>query len=249
MNITVINGTEQRGCTYQMKEQFLAAMGNGHSVTEYYLPKDCPEFCTGCKACFAKDISVCPHARYTVPIWESLRAADLLVFSLPVYVFHAPGQMKALLDHFATKWMAHSPDIAMFSKQAVIITNGIGQGMGKTTRDVKDSLDFWGVARTHAIKQPLFQGKWENVSGKTKLAIEKKSMKLAAKIKSGVHVKPGLKVRGIFFIMRMAQKMIDRSEHKAGRPRTADYLYWEKNGWLDGNKPWRVNNVEDKAAS
>jgi multimeric flavodoxin WrbA len=62
MNITVINGTEQHGCTYQIKEQFLGAIGSEHIVTEYYLPKDCPVFCTGCKACFYKDISVCPHA-------------------------------------------------------------------------------------------------------------------------------------------------------------------------------------------
>ncbi|MCL2300202.1 MAG: hypothetical protein FWC27_08680 [Firmicutes bacterium] len=68
MNITVINGTEQHGCTFAMKEQFLAAMGAGHSITEYFLPRDCPAFCTGCKACFFKDISVCPHRAHTVPI-------------------------------------------------------------------------------------------------------------------------------------------------------------------------------------
>jgi hypothetical protein len=33
--------------------------------------------------------------------------------------------------------------------------------------------------------------------------------------------------------------MIDKGERKSGRPRTADYLYWEKNGWLDGKKPWK----------
>jgi len=97
MNITVINGTEQRGCTFAMKEEFLTAMATGHSVTEYFLPRDCPAFCTGCKACFFKDISVCPHRTHTVPIWESILAADLLVFTSPTYVFHVTAQMKALL--------------------------------------------------------------------------------------------------------------------------------------------------------
>ena len=238
MNITVINGTEIRGCTFQMKEQFLVAMGSGHTVTEYTLPKDCPVFCTGCKMCIAKGMSVCPHAKYTVPIWESIVSADLLVFVSPTYVFHTTGQMKALLDHFAPKWMPHSPDAAMFHKQAVIITNAIGQGMGKTVKDIKDSLDFWGVARTYAITQALFQGKWELVSEKRKAAVVKKCATTAKKVKSAKNIKPRLKIRGIFLIMKMAQKMIDQSERKAGRPRTADYLYWEKNGWLSGKKPW-----------
>ena len=239
MIITVINGTEIRGCTFAMKEQFLSAMGSDHTVTEYTLPRDCPVFCTGCKTCFAHGIGACSHAKYTAPIWESIVSADLLVFVSPTYVFHTTGQMKALLDHFAPKWMAHSPDAAMYHKKAVIITNAIGQGMGKTARDIKDSLDFWGVARTYAMKQALFQGKWEIISEKRKAAITKKCAKIAKKVKSAQNVKPRLKIRGIFFMMKMAQKMIDNGERKAGRPRTSDYLYWKKNGWLDGKKPWK----------
>jgi multimeric flavodoxin WrbA len=239
MNIVVINGTEQRGCTYQIKERFLAAMGGGHTVTEFILPKDCPAFCTGCKACFYKDMTVCPHAEYTIPIWESIQAADLLVFASPVYVFHATAQMKALLDHLGTKWMAHSPEGVMFRKQAVILVNAIGQGMGKAAKDIKDSLDFWGVARTYVVKQALFQGKWELVSDKTKEKLAGKCANIAAKVQSARQVKPRLKIKALFFIMKMAQKMIDKSERKAGRPRTADYLHWEKNGWLSGKKPWK----------
>ena len=239
MKITIINGTEQRGCTYQIKEQFLAAMGDGHTVTEYYLPKDCPVFCTGCKACFFQGIRVCPHARHTVPIWESILLSDLLVFSSPVYAFHTTGQMKALLDHFASKWMSHSPEGAMFKKQAVILVNGIGQGMGKTARDIADSLDFWGVARTYIVKHALFQAKWELVSDKTKESVTRKCANAARKVKAAKNIKPRLKTRALFFIMKLAQKMIDKSERKAGRPRTADYLHWEKNGWIDGGKPWR----------
>jgi len=239
MNITVINGTEIRGCTFAMKEQFLTAMGDGHSVTEYFLPKDCPVFCTGCKTCIAKGISACPHAEYTVPIWENILSADLLVFVSPTYVFHTTGQMKALLDHFAPKWIPHSPDSAMFHKQAVVITNAIGQGMGKTVKDIKDSLDFWGVARTYVITKALFQGKWELVSDKRKTAIAKQCAKIAKKVKTTKKIKPRLKIRGIFFIMKMAQKIIDKTERKAGRERTKDYLHWKENGWLDGKKPWR----------
>ena len=65
MNILVVNGTEQKGCTYAIKELLLDTLGRENSITEYYLPRDCPEFCIGCKACFYKDITVCPHSKET----------------------------------------------------------------------------------------------------------------------------------------------------------------------------------------
>ena len=238
MNIVVITGTEQKGCTHAMKEQFLSAMGSGHTVVEYLLPRDCPVFCLGCKACFFQDIRVCPHAQYTLPIWESILAADLLVFASPTYVFHVTAQLKALLDHFATKWMAHSPEKPLFRKQAVIITNAIGQGMNKTARDIKDSLDFWGVARTYIVKQTLFQAFWNEVEEKRKAAVQAQCQRIAKKVKQKNQVKPRLKIKGLFYMMRMAQKMIDKSERKAGKESTRDYLHWKEYGWLDGKKPW-----------
>jgi multimeric flavodoxin WrbA len=224
-----------------MKEVFLAAMGEGHHVQEYVLPRDCPVFCTGCKACFSRDIGVCPHARHTVPIWDSILGADLLVLASPTYVFHVTAQMKALLDHYGTKWMAHSPERPMFRKNAVIITNAIGQGMGKTARDIKDSLDYWGVARTYVAKKALFQANWDMVDDRKKAAFQSQCERIAAKLRDGKPVKPRLKIKGLFFFMKMAQVMIDKGERKAGRESTKDYLYWKEKGWLEGKKgkkPW-----------
>ena len=238
MKITVINGTERKGCTHAMKEIFLSAMGEGNSVREYWLPRDCPAFCTGCKACYFNNIEVCPHSQYTVPVWNDILAADLLVFTSPVYVFHVTAQMKALLDHYGTKWMAHSPEREMFGKQAVIITNAIGQGMGKTAADIKDSLDFWGVAHTHIIKLALFQAEWEKVDVRRKNNFQKNCMRISEKIQSRKKVKPRLKIKGLFYMMKTVQKMIDRAERRAGREPTTDWQHWKKNGWMDGKKPW-----------
>jgi len=239
MNIVVINGTEQQGCTFAMKEIFLQAIGNEHQVTEYVLPRDCPAFCTGCKACFFHDISVCPHSKYTVPIWDNILKADLLVFVSPTYVFHVTAQMKALLDHFASKWLSHSPEKQLFSKQAVIITNAVGQGMGKTARDIKDSLDFWGIAHIYIIKQALHQVKWDIVDDKKKDELHRRCKRIVKKIKQRKQVKPRLKVKVLFFVIKIAHTMISKSEVKAGRKQTKDYLYWQENGWLDGEKPWK----------
>lgn len=238
MKIVVINGTERTRCTFAMKEMFLLAMGEGHHVTEYVLPRDCPVFCTGCIACFSQDISVCPHAQYTVPIWKAISEADLLVFTSPTYAFHVTAQMKALLDHYCTKWMSHSPEKQMFSKQGVIITNAIGQGMGKTARDIKDSFDFWGIAHTYIIKKALYEVNWDAVSDKQKRKIQAQCVKVATKVKGKAHIKPRLKIKRLFFAMKIAQKMINKSERKKGRDDTKDYLHWKENGWLDGKKPY-----------
>ena len=47
MKIVVINGTEKKGITYKLKEIFLEKFKSDASITEYYLPKDCPAFCLG----------------------------------------------------------------------------------------------------------------------------------------------------------------------------------------------------------
>ena len=239
MNIVVINGTEQKGCTFAMKEMFLDTVGPEHSITEYYLPADCPEFCIGCKACFYKDISICPHAQYTVPIWDAIGAADLLVFTSPVYVFHATGQMMALLDHYATKWMAHSPEKRIFSKQAVIITNSAGAGMKNVVKDIGDSLLYWGVARVYNIRQGLFESRWEYVTVKRKAEIKRQCQKVCGRLMPVGAVKPGIGTKGRFYIMRMAQKMIHKDLQKKGQPETIDHIHWQRNGWLDGGKPWQ----------
>ena len=119
MNIVVINGTDVKGCTYQIKEFFLEPLRKGNFITEFYLPKDFPHFCCGCKTCFLISEELCPHAERSMPIWNAILAADLLVFAYPVYVLRTPGQMKALLDHFGCHWMVHRPDRQMFNKRAV----------------------------------------------------------------------------------------------------------------------------------
>ncbi|MCL2286593.1 MAG: hypothetical protein FWC32_09560 [Firmicutes bacterium] len=110
--------------------------------------------------------------------------------------------------------------------------------MSKTARDIKDSLDFWGVAHTYVIKQALFQAKWDDVDQKRKSEFEIRCKRIAKKLKARKNVKPRLKIKGLFFIMKMAQNMIDKSERKAGREHTKDYLHWKENGWLNGKKPW-----------
>ncbi len=238
MKIAVINGTEIKGCTYSMKNMFLKALGEDNEIAEFYLPKDCPVFCTGCKSCFLKDMSVCPHSKYIVPIWKSIVKSDLIVITSPTYVFHATGQLKALLDHLGKNWMVHSPQEELFSKQAVIITNAIGMGTKKVIKDIKDSLDFWGVARTYYVQQALYETDWENVKSDVKEKIQKQCDNISKKILKRKQVKPKLKVKVLFNACKFAQKMINKQQKQNGNEETADYKYWKQKGWLDGKKPY-----------
>ena len=59
MKTVVINGTEVRGCTYNIKEAFLQELREGNEIKEFYLPKDMPEFCCDCKICFFENEEKC----------------------------------------------------------------------------------------------------------------------------------------------------------------------------------------------
>ncbi len=140
MKITVINGTEKRGVTYRLKEIFLSEFRGNADITEYALPKDCPNFCVGCTSCIRKGETTCKDADVIGMIENSLLEADLIVMTSPAYVMHTTGAMKALLDHFAYRWMPHRPAAAMFSKRAVILTQCLGAGAKSAARDIRHSL-------------------------------------------------------------------------------------------------------------
>lgn len=147
MKITVINGTEKHGVTCRLKELFLEEFGDRAEVTEFYLPRDCPNFCRGCVSCTLRGEDTCKDAQYIGKIDRSLREADLIVMTSPAYVFHVTGAMKALLDHFAFRWMPHRPAPEMFGKRAVIITQCLGAGAKSAAKDIRHSLSWWGISQ------------------------------------------------------------------------------------------------------
>ncbi len=98
MNIVTIYGSERKGSTNNIVQLILKRLqtDNG-SLTEFFLPRDMPHFCAGCSNCFSKGEEYCPHAQSITPIRDAMINADLIIFSSPVYVLRASGQMKALL--------------------------------------------------------------------------------------------------------------------------------------------------------
>ncbi|MBR6223030.1 MAG: flavodoxin family protein [Lachnospiraceae bacterium] len=238
MKITVINGTEKHGVTYRMKEMFLEEFKNDAEITEYYLPKDCPNFCVGCTTCFLKDEHLCKDAEYIQRIERSLLEADLLVFTSPAYVFHATGAMKAMLDHFGYRWMPHRPAKEMFGKRAVIITQCLGSGAKPTAKDIKDSLSWWGVTAIKTISFKLMADiDWNKIDEKKKEGFRKKLTSLAKKMHRVDYSRPasaGLMAKAKFMVVRMLQTSLGKQD-----PEYTDYKYWKENGWIDKVRPWK----------
>ncbi len=237
MKIAVINGTEKQGVTHHLKQLFLRSFQSAE-VVEYYLPKDCPSFCVGCTNCFIKGENNCKDFAYINEIEKSLLEADLIVMTSPSYALHVTGAMKALLDHFAYRWMSHRPAPEMFGKRAVIITQCLGTGAKSTAKDIKQSLLWWGISKIGVFKCVLMSNIiWDKLSDKKRKQLTNKINRLASRFAEIDYAKPAhtkfiTKIK--FRICRVIQKKL-RKNGIAG----LDYEYWHDNGWLNKSRPWK----------
>ena len=230
MKIVLINGTNHKGSTYHIAKQ-VADKVNGE-LTEFFLPKDFDEFCLGCTTCFVKGEEHCPHHSKIEKITKALLEADLIILDSPVYVYHASGAMKALLDHYGYMWMAHRPEQAMFKKQGVVISTAAGAGTKSTIKDMRDSLFYWGVAKIYQFGLPVAATSYEQISEKKLKKIDKATTKIAKKVvKKNSKVKPSFGAKAFFFLMHLLQK-------NGWNPK--DVEYWKAKGWTGKTRPWKA---------
>ncbi len=230
MKTVIIHGQNHKGNTYMVAHELGEKIGG--ELTEFFLPKDFDEPCRGCWACFKKDLSCCPHYEKLKPLTEAMDAADVVILSSPVYVYHATGQMMAFLDHYGSRWMVHRPDARAFQKQGVAVATAAGRGMQSTTKDLYHSMFFWGYAKIYRLGFAVKASGPDDVSEKIQKKIHKKTDRLAAKIrKNHPPFQPTIKTRLWFEIFRWMQKMFWKSE--------PDYSYWEEHGWHGKNRPWK----------
>ena len=239
MKITVINGTEKHGVTYNLKEAFLEPFRGKADITEFFLPKDGPGFCIGCTACFRNNQNQCKDAACVQKIEKALREADLLVFTSPAYVFHTTGAMKAMLDHFGYRWMPHRPAKEMFGKRAVIITQCLGAGGSSTAKDIKDSLSWWGVSyiKTYTFKL-MSEIDWNKITEKKRAQMTNKLKAAAAKFAAIDYGRPthtNLITKAKFYAVRMLQTDLGKAN-----PEYTDFKYWNENGWIGKVRPWKA---------
>lgn len=230
MKTVIIYGQSHKGSTYHIAKKLADKVGG--DITEFFLPKDFEKNCIGCTQCFMKGEQKCPHYQELLTITKAMENADLIILASPVYVYHVTGAMKSFLDHYGYCWMVHRPKEIMFKKQAVCISTAAGSGTKSTNKDMADSLFFWGIPKIYKYGVNVHATSFSGISEKTKNSIEKNTSIIANKIKKcNGKVKPNLKTKGFFEIMRLIQKK--------GLMSPADNQYWQEKGWLESNRPWK----------
>ena len=231
MKVAIINGQNHKGSTYNIGKMLALELADDADITEFFVPRDLPHFCTGCNRCFLESETLCPHYSSVKPITEALDKADVLIFTTPVYVYHCTGSMKAFLDHYAYRWMLHRPNGDMFGKQAVCISTAAGAGMKSACKDIKDSMFFWGVGKTYTYGVAVRATSFNEIKPALINKINQDITALAKKIKSrSGRVKPDYKTKGFFNISRMLNKK------EGWNPN--DVAYWKNFGWNENARPW-----------
>ena len=229
MIITVINGQNHKGSTYNIGKILVDDLGE-NEVHEFFLPRDLDHFCTGCYSCI-NDESKCPFHEEKKKIMDAVEKSDLLIFTTPTYCMRASAPMKSFIDLTFTYWLSHSPRKCMFSKKAVVISTAAGAGAKSAAKDITNTLFYWGVPYVKTYAKAIQAANWDQVRPELKEKLKSDMGKLAIKVKKD-KVRVGLKTKFFFAMMRMMQTK------DMGTP--TEKKYWTEMGWLGKDRPWKV---------
>jgi len=224
MKVVVVHGQAHKGNTYHLTHMLLEQLDcEKEDIKEFNI--NGIGQCVGCMNCIMKDENLCPHRSQTAPIIDAIDRADVIIFETPNYCMGMSGQLKSFCDHMAYRWMSHRPNGNMKSKIGVAISTTAGAGASKATKDICNQFTWWAVGKTYQLPFIAAAFSWDEIKDKKKMKLTKKVKKLGRKISNNVDkVKPGLKTRFYFNMMKMMQKGM------AWNP--TDNEYWKKQGWI-----------------
>lgn len=241
MIVCVFHGSNRRGNTDKLLEIAKNKISENEDVEfiDFYLPKDLPEFCTGCFLCLDKGAyggELCPHKKYTSIITEAIDKSDGIIIGCPVYALAETAQVKALFDHYACTFMNHRPRKGNFKKSALIISSCAGAGNRDTIRTIKHNFIFWGIPKIYSIGIKLWAKDFEEVSKAKKLKftnkIENKTIKFLDSIKNRKDGYAPVRTRLLFkLFLKLMNSYPDGHQDKE---------YFRKYGWLNGKRPWNL---------
>ena len=235
MRIAVIHGQSHKGITYAMTKNLLDCLSRDNkdlTVSEFFLPKDGPDFCIGCNSCFLKGEENCPSYNKTGPIAKAVEDADVIVLDSPNYVMEMSGSMKNLMDHLAYRWVTHRPHGAMFQKTGVALCSSAGAPAGHTARSMAKQLKWMGVPKVYTVPFTGNAMTVKDLSSKKKAEMERKIRRTSDKIaRRTPH--PSIRGKLFFFIFRRMQSSAGASWNPTDRD------WWVNQGWTKEKRPWK----------
>lgn len=118
--IVVITGsTRKKGNSFAMTEAFIkAAEEKGHTVKRFDAAMMNVNGCHACETCF-KTGKACSFDDDFNVIAPAIQEADAIVFSMPVYWYTIPSQIKAVIDKLFSFYHA---EVDLSGKEYAIIT-------------------------------------------------------------------------------------------------------------------------------
>lgn len=231
MKIVMLNGQNHKGSTYHIGRMIADKISGDNEIKEFFFPRDLNHFCAGCYKCIEDD-SACPYYEEKKVILDAIEEADVLIVTTPTYCMHVSAPLKSFIDMTFDYWMAHRPRKAMFSKRAVIVSTSAGASPKSAMKDVEDALFYMGVPSITKYGLAVQAMNWDGINASKKEKIDRDTTKLARKLSTQKKPHVGIKTRFIFNMMGMMQK-------KGWGSSPVEKVYWEQNGWLGSERPWK----------
>ena len=100
MNVLVVNGSPKGGKsnTMALTRAFLEGAGWDGAAEIIDAAEAGVQDCTGCFACWTKTPGKCTLEDGMDGILSGMRAADVLIWSFPLYYCSVPGMLKRIID-------------------------------------------------------------------------------------------------------------------------------------------------------
>lgn len=232
MKVTAIYGQSHQGISWTITQTLISHL-KPDEFSEFFLPRDGPGCCIGCRKCFLEGEDKCPHHDKMAPIVEAIKKCDVLIISSPNYVDGMSGASKDMMDHLAYAWMSHRPMPEMFDKTGIVIACSAGAGNRHVLDSMEKQMRSWMIPKVHRIG--LITHAWgpEDLSDKKKHRIDKECRRIASDIASKQGRIPfSMRQRLLFSVFRSMQS------GKSAWNET-DRVWWEKQGWLGKGRPWK----------
>jgi len=227
MKIAVFHGSPRKGNTYRATKIFMDELSNAGDVifTEFFMPDDLPNFCTGCTLCMGGMLEKCLNAAYFGSILDAVLSADALIFATPHYgACSMPASMKNLFDHLDFLVFPVSPRVEIFDKKAFIISTGAGSTAA--IKPIKKVLKHWGVNRVYTLGIRMYINLWDKMPVKKQERIEKSLRRSARKFFKVKKKRPYIST---ILFYHMCKFVVKKYIGEGNYP----YEYWKEKGFFE----------------
>ena len=173
-NIVVITGSPRKnGNSFAMTDSFIAAaQAEGHTVTRFDAAMLNVGGCRACETCF-KTGKACSFDDDFNKIAPAVESADTVVFSMPVYWYTMPAQIKAVIDKMYSLCVGNRPVagkecalIACCEEDDMTVLDGVRIPYERTA-----ALLRWKSVGEVLISGVLAAGEIEKTDGKAQAAV------------------------------------------------------------------------------